>query len=137
MSSLSLTGDVLTLLVTVVCEIIVESWSSELNGCTSATGRPVGVDSTSSLPRPFVSVFVDSLLVFGGEPELLALLDKDNLDKGKICVEIPSFGDSLAFFGVLGRVTMSSRSSALIIVISPRKCIRISIRKVKITAGIF
>lgn len=55
---------------------------------------------------------------------LALLLDKDNLDKGNICVEIPSFwnslGDSLGFCGVSGSVTMSKQlSSALIMVISP------------------
>ena len=63
-----------------VGENIVKSlsfWSELLNGCTSATGRPVGVASTSDapfiLPRPLpfpFSFFADSLfVVLGGEPE--------------------------------------------------------------------
>ena len=113
MSSLSLTGEVLTRQVT----DLVRSVSSELKGCTSATGR--------FPPPPFggvcsIKFFADSLVGFGGE-ELLALLDKDNLDRGNICVDIPSFTAPSfdCFCGVSGKVTMSSKSSALIIVISP------------------
>ena len=47
----------------------------------------------------------------GGEFE-----DRDSLDKGNICVEIPSLLDSGEG---LGTCSMSSKSSALMIVMSP------------------
>ena len=107
LSNFSLTGEVLTLVTTLLL-----SFSSELNGWTSATGLPVGVSMMA-----FEVIFSDSLLVdeFGGD-ELL--LDKDNLERGKIWVEIPSFGDSLVVRGGSG-FDIISRSSGLMIVISP------------------
>ena len=59
------------------------------------------------------------VVLFGGEE----LLDKDNLDNGKICVEIPSTmllleDVSWGFFGVFGNSTRL-RSASFIIVISP------------------
>ena len=60
------------------------------------------------------------VVLFGGEE----LLDKDNLDNGKICVEIPSTmllleDVSWGFFGVFGNSTRL-RSASFIIVISPK-----------------
>ena len=55
------------------------------------------------------------VVLFGGEE----LLDKDNLDSGKICVEIPSLEDSWGFCGVFGNST-KLRSASFIIVISPK-----------------
>ena len=59
------------------------------------------------------------VVLFGGEE----LLDKDNLDNGRICVEIPSTmllleDVSWGFFGVFGNSTRL-RSASFIIVISP------------------
>ena len=57
------------------------------------------------------------VVLFGGEE----LLDKDNLDNGRICVEIPSTMEDVSwgFFGVFGNSTRL-RSASFIIVISPK-----------------
>ena len=82
-------------------------------GGTSATGRPDEVGVVWSCLMLLRLLLL--LVVFGGDE----LLDNDSLDNGKICVEIPSTGDSWGFCGVFG-ISTRLRSASLMIVISPK-----------------